>query len=284
MAGSTAAIEAPPPTMLLPASPANAQPMKIQIASDLHLEYLMDRHPGYRIVEPADADVLVLAGDIANGIDGLRQFADWPTPVVYVSGNHEFYDGDLDLVQAELSQAPIDNVHYLEQRELVFGGVRFLGCTLWTDYALQGDVEAAMHTAQGFIVDHAKVHKGSGLFTPQDALALHQRAREWLAAKLDQPFDGKTVVVTHHATHPNSVHADYADHPANPGFVSDLAPLLGKSALWIHGHTHSSFRYCVNGTEVVANPCGYSRNRAELDVHRLRFENGAFNPRLVVEV
>jgi predicted phosphodiesterase len=258
--------------------------MKIQIASDLHLEFLIDRHPRYRIIEPAGADVLVLAGDIANGVDGLRQFADWPTPVIYISGNHEFYVADIDAVQAKLSSASIDNVHYLEQQELVLNGVRFLGCTLWTDYALDGNVEAGMDAAARYVVDHVKVRKAGRYFTPHDALVLHQRARAWLAKKLDQPFNGKTVVVTHHAPHPNSVHADFTDHPANPSFVSDLTPLLGKSALWIHGHTHSSFRYSVSGTEVVANPCGYVRNRAEPDVRHLRFENAAFDPRFVVEV
>ncbi|MDB5854093.1 MAG: calcineurin-like phosphoesterase family protein [Herminiimonas sp.] len=258
--------------------------MKIQIASDLHLEFLINRYPGYRIIEPADADVLVLAGDIANGLDGLRQFADWPTPVIYIGGNHEFYVADIDSVQSKLSSTSIDNVHYLEQQELVLAGVRFLGCTLWTDYALDDDIEAGMDAAARFVVDHVKVRKGNDYFTPRDALALHRRARTWLAEKLDQPYDGQTVVVTHHAPHPNSVHADFEDHPANPSFVSDLTPLLGKSALWIHGHTHSSFRYVVNGTEVVANPCGYVINRAEPDARRLRFENGAFDPRLVVEV
>jgi predicted phosphodiesterase len=258
--------------------------MKIQIASDLHLEFLLKRHPGHRIVEPTDADVLVLAGDIANGLDGLRQFADWPVPVVYVSGNHEFYDGDYDAVQASLTHASIGNVRYLEKGETVIGGVRFLGCCLWTDYALHGDVDAAMRTATGFIVDHAKIRKGAGLFSPRDALALHQESHAWLARKLDQPFAGKTVVVTHHAPHPSSVHAVYADHPANPSFVSDLTPLLGKSALWIHGHTHSSFHYRVKDTEVVANPCGYPQNRTEPDARQLRFENAEFNPRYVVEV
>lgn len=64
--------------------------MRIQLASDLHLEPLTDRFPGERVVAPApDADLLVLAGDIANGLDGVRLFADWPVPVLYVMGNHE---------------------------------------------------------------------------------------------------------------------------------------------------------------------------------------------------
>jgi hypothetical protein len=44
--------------------------MKIQLASDLHLEFLR-RFPGERLITPAPgADVLILAGDISNGTDG----------------------------------------------------------------------------------------------------------------------------------------------------------------------------------------------------------------------
>lgn len=261
--------------------------MKIQIASDLHLEFLRRTHPAFPVVQPTDADVLVLAGDIANGADGIEAFADWPTPVVYISGNHEFYGGEVHAVQDVLRAASArtgDHVRYLERREAILGGVRFLGCCLWTDYALNGDPEAAMEAAAQFMVDHRKILIGEHPFTARHALALHRESRGWLEAKLREPFAGQTVVVTHHGPHPGSVHPHYADHPANPGFVSDLTPLIGQAALWIHGHTHSSFRYEVKGTAVIANPRGYLRNRAEPDPEKLVFENAEYDPAMVVEV
>jgi len=61
--------------------------MKIRILSDLHLEFQQWSPP------KADADVVVLAGDIDVGIRGVewarRSFPS--SPVVYVPGNHEFY-------------------------------------------------------------------------------------------------------------------------------------------------------------------------------------------------
>ena len=80
--------------------------MKIQLLSDLHLE----THPHYRPRPAPGADVLVLAGDIGSYQAGsmltaqqdedfgLARFspradlAAWPTPVLFVPGNHE-YDG-----------------------------------------------------------------------------------------------------------------------------------------------------------------------------------------------
>lgn len=66
--------------------------MRIQLASDLHLEFLRGYFPGERLIAPAhQADVLVLAGDIEKGTAGVELFSDWTTPVLYVLGNHEFY-------------------------------------------------------------------------------------------------------------------------------------------------------------------------------------------------
>lgn len=261
--------------------------MKIQIASDLHLEFLEERFPAYRAVEPAGADVLIIAGDIHSGAGALAAFADWPQPVIYVHGNHEAYGTQyFELVGDLRAAAAGGNVHYLEQDELILNGVRFLGCCLWTDYALfPGAQTTAMAEAEQCLNDHRVIRTGHGYFSPGDALRLHRQSRDWLATRLDQPFDGPTVVVTHHAPHPNSIHPRYAGNLLNAAFVSDLTPLLDKADLWVHGHVHDSFDYTVGKTRVIANPRGYAGNRfsaaspAEID-----WENKGFDPRLVVEL
>jgi hypothetical protein len=45
---------------------------------------------------------------------------------------------------------------------------------------------------------------------------------------------------------------------ACPCFASDLDHLVrAPVALWVHGHTHESLDYTVNGTRVFCNPRGY---------------------------
>lgn len=260
--------------------------MKIQIASDLHLEFLERPFPGYRVIEPADADVLVIAGDIHRNTQAIAAFADWPVPVIYVQGNHEAYrEQYTDLIGKMRSEAAGTQVHYLERDEYLLHGVRFLGCCLWTDYSLYHDPRVAMQQAEQQLNDHRYIGSGQGSFTAEDALEIHRQSRAWLAAKLDEKFDGPTVVVTHHGPHPNSIHPRFADTPLNPAFVSDLTPLLGKSALWIHGHVHDSFDYEVAGTRVVANPRGYPFNRlAAQSIEQIEWENRGFDARLVVDV
>jgi predicted phosphodiesterase len=260
--------------------------VKIQIASDLHLEFFRRGHPDYRVIEPAPAaDLLVLAGDIEQGSGAQRMFANWPVPVIWVAGNHEFYKGSYEAVQEQFAGRPrLGATRYLENAECVFNGVRFLGATLWTDYRLAGTPRASKAIAREQMLDHKLIEYHKRPFTPARAQTLHLRTRKWLESKLDEPFDGRTVVVTHHGVHPDSVHAKYAGDDCNPAFVSDLSPLLGKAALWIHGHTHSSFDYTVGAARIVVNPRGYCGNRFEPDPARFQFENPDFIPGLTIEV
>ena len=234
--------------------------MRIQIASDLHLEHVQWRFPEYRAIEPCVADVLVLAGDINQGTRALDQFDDWPYP----------------------------NVSILAPGCCEIAGVRFIGCTLWTDYELFGKEhrDLAMAICGESIPDHTaiKVVEESP-FTPAAALTLHLAQRQWLKSRLAEPFNGKTVVVTHHAPSALSLHPRFAKDITSAGFMSNLSELLGKAELHIHGHTHHSFDYMVNGTRVIANPKGYSKGVKWASIPAdLAHENPSFDQRFTVEI
>jgi len=261
--------------------------MRIQIASDLHLEILHQSFPGYNPVAPSDADVLVLAGDIAKGVDAVEQFARWPVPVIYVHGNHEAYGMEYGTLAEHIRlRAAGTAVRYLERDALVVGKVRFLGCCLWTDYALNGTRERSMALAGRMLHDHRviRIHDGER-FRPEHALAEHEKALGWLQGQLADPFDGRTVVVTHHGVAPPSVHPRYLHDPVTPAFVSDLRPLLPLADVWIHGHVHDPVDYRVGGTRVIANPRGYATNRLMAGAPAdLKWENPAFDPALVIDL
>jgi len=244
--------------------------LRIRIYSDLHLEFVP-------FVPPEnDADVIVLAGDIGNGAAGIEWAREtFEKPVLYLAGNHEYYEGEFEAVQEAMGAAARKlAVELLDCREVVIEGVRFLGCTLWTDYSLapQAERPAVIEAARKLNPDYQLIRFGSRAFAPEDAIALCARHRAWLAAALAAPFPGKTVVVTHFAPHPHSIAPAYLGHRANPGFVLDLAGMMGSAALWIHGHTHTFFDYRVRGTRVICNPRGYPA------------EPTGFRPALTVEI
>lgn len=258
--------------------------MKIWLFSDLHLEF--DEH--YRFSAIPDADVCVVVGDIMNGcgnmIAWLAQHIAPHMPVVCVAGNHEFY-GHSVFEGLEWARHHADahrDVHFLEQDSVVLAGVRFLGTTLWTDYALDGDapedIAWAMAYAEGRLNDHRAIAWRHlpvyEAFTAARARALHVRAKGWIERHLQQSHDGATVVVTHHAPHPLSVNRRFKGSALNPAFASDLTNVIerGQPALWVHGHMHDSCDYRIGNTRVLCNPKGYGG------------ENPAFDAALVVEV
>jgi predicted phosphodiesterase len=252
--------------------------MRIHVLSDLHLSL------GAMAQPPSDADVVVLAGDIARPREAAAWAQGFGKPVVYVLGNHEYYGATLDGAMAELKHlCKGTSVHVLHCEEAVLGGVRFLGATLWTDFDLFGLGEpkaAAMAAAQRMIRDFSVIRtdEAGTLFTPDDSAALFGRHAAWLGRKLATPHAGPTVVVTHHAPSTRSIHPRFSESILNACFVSDLECLLGheRVGLWIHGHTHDSFDYGVNGTRVLCNPRGYARDGVN--------ENASFDPGLTIEV
>src|SRR5256885_13281179 len=106
--------------------------LRIRVYSDLHLEFAPFLSP------PDDADVIVLAGDIDNGAAGVEWAGEtFRRPVLYLAGNHEYYEGEFEAVQKAMGAAAREAaIELLDCSEAVLGGVRFLGCTLWTDYSL----------------------------------------------------------------------------------------------------------------------------------------------------
>ncbi|MGZ5780867.1 MAG: metallophosphoesterase, partial [Burkholderiaceae bacterium] len=98
-----------------------------------------------------------------------------------------------------------------------------------------------------------------------------------LQGKLAEPFEGKTVVITHMAPSRLSVAEQYATDEVSAAYASNLDHLVEQADLWIHGHMHDSFDYRVGKSRVVCNPCGYmSRGGTP--------ENFRFDPNYIVDL
>jgi predicted phosphodiesterase len=250
--------------------------MKLLILSDLHLEFS-------NLLFPAnDADVIVLAGDIWKGDNGIYWARSaWPNkPIVYVAGNHEFYGKNRLEVLARLRIAARETgVHFLDNEYVVIDGVRFLGATLWTDFKLFGeDLKMdCMYEGESSLNDFRVIHEGGGHFSTMDSIRLHEESLAWLTKAIREPFDGKTVVVTHHLPSADSVVPRFKKDLLSACFASKLDHLMGKPVLWVHGHTHDNLDYQIRGTRVVCNPRGYCRYEGG-------GENFDFNQNLIVEI
>jgi Icc-related predicted phosphoesterase len=260
--------------------------MRCWIFSDLHRDIGMPWDP------PAipDADVAIVAGDVGQGlVESVGWLAATIRPhmrVVLVAGNHEFYrrtyTEELTLGRTAARNQGID---VLENDGVVIGGVAIHGCTLWTDYRLDGDAlqKPSMEHARRGMNDHRLITWARQpqwmRFRPEEALDLHRASRAYLEGALAGPSapgspPPSRIVVSHHAPSARSVAAAFRDDPLNPAFASRLDGLIAESgpALWVHGHTHAAFDYRIGGTRVLCNPKGYHR------------ENARFDPALVVDI
>lgn len=250
--------------------------MKLLILSDLHNEF----EPFEPV--PTDADVVILAGDIGTKARSVMWAASafGSLPVVMVAGNHDLWGSAIPRGYEKMKEAARGtNVHFLQNEEVVIDGVRFLGCTLWTDYKLTGNQSFAMSEANQCMNDFRKIRNATyGRSSPTYMRDEHAKSVQFLAEQLAAPFVGKTVVVTHHAPTGASIPKQFRDQNQSllsAAYASNLEYLMGDAVqLWAHGHIHDSMDVDIGGTRVVCNPRGYAPN----DLNR------NFQPDLVVEI
>ena len=268
--------------------------MKLQLLSDLHLE----SQPDFQARPAADADALVLAGDIGSYQSGsklqdqdfgLARFSPlygWPVPVYFVPGNHEYDALDFDQAHARLRQTCARlGITWLD-REIVSlpytacdgSALRLIGTTLWTDFdalaphgsgpdskALAETLKArdkAFRAADFYLKKTGTLRNGLP-FLSQAVRDEGLQCQAWLRGALSKPFEGKTIVVTHFAPSLHSADPRYGRVPGTAGFCNALDDLLPHAALWLHGHLHTPQNYMHKGCRVVANPLGYAHKKEQ---------------------
>jgi predicted phosphodiesterase len=232
--------------------------MKLQILSDLHIEFAP-----FEIVE-TDADVVILAGDIHLGDRGFK----WAKEniknkeVIYVLGNHEFYrEATPRLFEKWKEKTKGTNIHVLENKSISIDGIRFLGCTLWTDFELLNNLDVSIASADMQMTDYRKIRLSPQYrkIRPSFTVVWHKQSKGWLKEEIDKYKDESIVVVTHHAPSIQSIPEEDRKDPLSAAFASNMIEFVNSTniKLWVHGHIHTAFDYNIGGTRVVCNPLGY---------------------------
>jgi len=270
------------------AAGAGAALMRILYMSDLHLEMesfrlaipgwaeflarhkRILRHPsrGPMLNEVGKVDLVVLAGDIHNGLRGIvyaEQVAEYlDAPVVLIAGNHEYYHHDAALLLTALRAAAkkTERVHFLENASAIFEAegekVKVLGSTLWTDFALHGDPAGSALNANRVMNDYRFIDLDRIKLVPWDTKRFHEGSRQWLQAELANTEAGvKRVVVSHHA--PTALALGKRQGAIAPAYASEIIGAFPdqKLDLWIHGHTHFRHDTLIGGVRLVSAPRGY---------------------------
>ena len=259
-------------------------PIKVQLASDLHLEINKDT-PFEEILEPC-APILILAGDVGNPTD-LRysEFLEWCgskyEKIVLIAGNHEYYSSKSatplsitkrkDFIR-DICEFLGDRFCFLDNTSIQLNeDVIIIGTTLWSHIKPQ----------ERFVAEYC-LNDFNHIYADDDNLLsvdtyneMHIKCYEWLRDEIDSHKDKIVIVVTHHLPSFALIADKYRDSPLNSAFASDLDHLYKRDNVkyWFYGHSHSSSDTIEEGCRLVANPHGYSQK-----------ENSSYNPKLSIKI
>lgn len=249
--------------------------MRVRLVSDVHLEMPANAQKLIKQIVKAmtgtgnpSEELLVLAGDIGNPFsslygDFLRAMADHFAHVVVVMGNHEYYqhgtrvwdheqqrtvpqERTMSQVDAQAREvvSKIPKVTLLQKERFDYGGIRILGCTMWSP----GDSISESMMNDGRLIPNF------GLYERRE---IHRDHVSWLERELAVPYDGLTLVVTHHLPTHALIAPEFATHPGNSFFACHLDHLVKKADAWICGHTHKYVEAKVGKCKCMVNPVGY---------------------------
>ncbi len=270
--------------------------MKLRIVSDLHIDSNWTL-PFELPVLPDDAEtVLIIAGDAGEQMkatDNIREWLDRFKHVVYVMGNHEYYNGSMvrtiDKIKVVL---PSDKLTILDASELQIDDTVFIGATLWTDFEKESPI--VMWDASQSMNDYRKIRTGgkgspyARKFKPIDALAIHKQHLAYIKSRIAHwtehnnltsvQHKKRIIVITHHAPSFQSVSPIYANSRLNGCYATALDELLESAniKLWIHGHMHNKSDYTIGNCRVLCNPRGYQTKHEG--------ERTGFDPNFTVEL
>jgi predicted MPP superfamily phosphohydrolase len=223
--------------------------------------------------DPVSSQLLVLAGDVCAA--GLRNYTsrlkEVTAPfefVIYVPGNHEYYDESLSHTMKEVDSkieaacSSIPNLICLQKKSVILGDTIFLGCTLWTN-------PPAVLWDTAPINDFRMIcgNKHRTPITPKELVELHKDHASWLRREIKRAKGLKNVkqavIITHHS--PDimlSRDCRGRGEEMNPWYyATDLKDLIEDPFIhtWCHGHTHESYLFKYpTGTLFATNALGYA--------------------------
>ena len=237
--------------------------MRIQYASDLHLEFgenskWLKEHP----LIPS-ADILVLAGDIGYlGDDNYQKhpFWDWVSEnfkqVIVVPGNHELYkyydindlhEGVIIEVRPNVKVHYNDVIHLDEETDLIVSTLR----------AHIPPSEA--YLTERCVSDFTRIKNGQYRLSADRFNKEHARCRQFIKNAVDESNASTLIVATHHVPSFELMSSEFKNSSINGAFTVELGMFIAHSPIdfWIYGHSHRNIDKTIGNTQCVSNQLGY---------------------------
>ena len=238
--------------------------MKLQFASDLHLEFPENREFIQNFPLRPEGDILILAGDIVtlyqmhDHTDFLNYISDHFENTYWLPGNHEYYHSDISEINGQngfINEKIKENIFLVNNTSVVTGSLRLVFSTLWTHVS-----PGVRFFVESGYPDFSHIVQKSKLLNVDNYNLLHEESLSFLKKELEQGKNVSTVVATHHMPTFRNYPEEFRGNIFNEVFAAELGDLIEAAGpeYWIFGHHHScrdEFR--ISRTLLTANPLGY---------------------------
>lgn len=235
--------------------------MKIQYASDLHLEFpsnasYLEKHP----LNPL-GEVLVLAGDIVPYavlnkfdyfFDGLSEKF---KAVYWIPGNHEYYYSDINVRSGSLIENIRSNIFLLNNQTIDLGICKLLCTTLWSKISPLTQWKIQHDMSDFHLIKNKDQHLDASTYNTN-----HEMAKNYLLLELAKKDIKPVVVVSHHVPTFKNYPIEHINSPLKEGFATELYKEIEayQPTYWIFGHHHSNVdEFTIGTTSLITNQLGY---------------------------
>lgn len=235
--------------------------MKIQYASDLHLEFPENRNFLKTNPLKIEGDVLLLAGDIVpfSKMELANDFfafcSDNFKETYWIAGNHEYYHENLEGRTGQFKEDILLNVHLVNNYWIQKENVRIIFSTLWSSIS----PENAWHIQNG-LNDYHLIKDGEKRFSTQRANELFNENLAFIKEAVENNQCEKCIVVSHHVPTFLNYPEEYKNSILNEAFAVELFDFIEESSIdyWVYGHHHRNVEnFKIGNTELLTNQLGY---------------------------
>ena len=235
--------------------------MKLQYASDLHLEFPENREFLKRNPLQPEGDILLLAGDIVpfavldKHADFFSYISNTFKTTYWIPGNHEYYNSDISARTGSFNEKIKDNLFLVNNVSIIQDDVKIIFSTLWTNISPGNQFEIRQRLSDF----HTIKYNRKGL-TPDHYNYLHEQCRSFLNEEISKDGAEKKVIVTHHVPTLMNYPEKYKGDSLNEAFAVEMYNdvLKSNADFWIFGHHHSDTPdFQIGSTTLTTNQLGY---------------------------